>query len=153
MSSTTLSGSCLCGLVRYEIRGKIGPVTHCHCRTCRKAQGGAFVTSAPVRTKYFHLLSGAELVAEFASSPGKTRCFCRRCGAPLWSRREALPDVIRLRLGLLDSDPERRPVAHIWVGEKASWYEITDDLLQSPGDGEELEARANAAGASGVSST
>ena len=66
--------------------------------------------------------------------------------ATLRSRRASLPDVIRLRLGLLDSDPGRRPIAHIWVGEKASWYEITDHLLQSPGNGEELEARANAAG-------
>jgi hypothetical protein len=41
-----LSGSCLCGAIRYEIDGKIGPVGHCHCVTCRKAQGGAFVTNA-----------------------------------------------------------------------------------------------------------
>lgn len=42
-----LTGACLCGGVRYEIDGKIGPVGHCHCLTCRKAQGGAFVTNAP----------------------------------------------------------------------------------------------------------
>jgi hypothetical protein len=54
-----LTGSCLCSAVRYEIDGKIGPVGHCHCATCRKAQGGAFVTNAPVRTKYFRLVTGA----------------------------------------------------------------------------------------------
>jgi len=135
-----LTGGCLCGRVRYEISGKIGPVVHCHCVTCRKAQGGPFVTNAPVRTKYFRLVSGAELVAEFESSPRKMRCFCRTCGSPLWSRRESDPDVIRIRLGLLDSDPGRRPVAHIWVGEKAPWDDVADGLPCSQGSGEELAA-------------
>jgi hypothetical protein len=141
-----LTGTCLCSRVRYEIDGKIGPVAHCHCVTCRKAQGGAFCTNAPVRRKYFRLLSGADCVAEFESSPGKKRCFCRHCGSPLWSRRDADPDTIRIRLGLLNSDPERRPLAHVWLSEKAPWYEITDDLPRSDGNGEELEAslRVNA---------
>ena len=136
-----LTGSCLCGRVRYQITGKIGPVGHCHCSTCRKAQGGAFVTNAPVRTKYFRLLTGADSVAGFESSPGKQRCFCRVCGSPLWSRRESEPEIIRIRLGLLDSDPGRRPLAHVWVSEKAPWYEITDDLPRSQCGVEELEGQ------------
>ncbi len=136
-----LIGSCLCGRVRYEITGKIGPVAHCHCVACRKAQGVAFATNAPVRTKYFRLLTGADSVAAFESSPGKQRCFCRVCGSPLWSRRESEPEIIRIRLGLLDSDPGRRPLGHVWVGEKAPWYEITDDLPRSQRGGEEFEPR------------
>ena len=147
-----LTGRCLCGRVRYEIHGKIGPVAHCHCVTCRKAQGGAFVTNAPVRTRYFRLLVGADSVAEFESSPGKKRCFCRTCGSPLWSRRESDPDIIRIRLGLLDTDPERRPLAHVWVSEKAPWFEITDDLARSQRGGEELAAQFKKA-ASGAGST
>jgi hypothetical protein len=145
-----LTGSCLCGAVRYEIDGKIGPVAHCHCITCRKAQGGAFVTNAPVRKKYFRLTSGDDSVVEFESSPGKQRCFCRVCGSPLWSRRESAPDTIRIRLGLLDTDPGRRPLAHVWVAEKAPWYDITDDLPRSPGSGEELEARLKSTSRSGA---
>lgn len=140
-----LTGSCLCGRVRYEIDGKIGPVGHCHCATCRKAQGGAFVTNAPVRRKYFRLVSGEDSVAKFESSPGKSRCFCRNCGSPLWSKRQSEPDIVRIRLGLLDTDPERRPLAHIWVSEKAPWFDITDDLAQAPRGGEELEAELRAA--------
>ena len=142
-----LTGSCLCGRIRYEIDGKIGLVAHCHCVACRKAQGGAFATNAPVRTKYFRLVSGADVVTEFESSPGKKRCFCRVCGSPLWSYRVSDPDIIRIRLGLLDSEPGRRPLAHTWVSEKAPWFEITDDLPQSLGGGEELEAQAKAAAA------
>ena len=145
-----LSGSCLCGAIRYEIDGKIGPVGHCHCVTCRKAQGGAFVTNAPVRSKYFRLTSGADSVAEFESSPGKKRCFCRTCGSPLWSHRESEPEIVRIRLGLLDSDPERRPLAHVWVSEKAPWYDITDDLPRSQHGFEDIAAPVKKASPSGA---
>src|SRR5260221_650065 len=83
--------------------------------------------------------SGADSIAEYESSPGKRRCFCRTCGSPLWSKREDTPDILRLRLGVLDGDPGRRPAAHIWVSEKAVWCEITDDLPRSQTNGAELE--------------
>jgi hypothetical protein len=134
-----LTGGCLCGAVRFAAHGKLGLVAHCHCHTCRKAQGGAFVTNAPLRRKYFELLAGADSVVEYQSSPGKWRCFCRTCGSPLWSRRANDPDIVRLRLGTLDGDPERRPAVHVWVSEKAPWFEITDDLPRSPTDGAELQ--------------
>ncbi len=137
-----LTGSCLCGAVRFAIHGKLGPAANCHCGTCRKAQGGAFVSNAPVRRKYFELLAGADAITEYQSSPGKWRSFCRTCGSPVWSRRESDPDILRLRLGTIDGDPGRRPLAHIWVSEKAPWFEITDDLPQAPTDGAELQAAA-----------
>jgi hypothetical protein len=133
-----LTGSCLCGRVAYAVDGKVGPFAFCHCATCQKAQGGPFVIAAPVRRQYFRLLSDEDVVSEYESSPGKKRCFCRVCGSPVWSRRDDDPGVLRLRLGLLDGDPERRPLAHVFVGEKAPWFEITDDLPRSQGNGDDL---------------
>ena len=40
------------------------------------------------------------------------------------------PGSFALALGTLDDDPGVRPVDHIFVGSKAPWYEITDDLPQ-----------------------
>jgi len=127
-----LEGGCLCGGVRFRISGKLGPAGYCHCRECRRASGSAFAANAPVRTAYFALSAGTELVSEYESSPGKFRAFCTRCGSPLYSRRDSEPELRRIRLGTLDADPERRPLAHVWVSEKAPWYEITDALPQLP---------------------
>jgi hypothetical protein len=69
-------------------------------------------------------------VSEYESSPGKFRAFCRRCGSPIYSRRDAEPELRRIRLGTLDSDPERRPLAHVWVGSMAPWDSIEDSLPQ-----------------------
>lgn len=125
-----ITGSCLCGGVKFQIAGRIGPVVYCHCRQCQKAQGTAFATTAPVRAQYFELLSGRELIREYESSPGKYRAFCSVCGSPIYSRRPADPDTYRIRLGTLDGDPGRRPVSHVWTSSKAPWFEIADALPQ-----------------------
>jgi hypothetical protein len=127
-----LVGSCLCGGVRFRVNGRLGPVTYCHCKQCQHASGSAFAANAPARAAYFELTSGDNLVSEYESSPGKFRAFCRRCGSPVYSRRDAEPDIRRIRLGTLDSDPERRPLAHFWVNSKAPWYSIGDSLPQYP---------------------
>jgi predicted enzyme related to lactoylglutathione lyase len=123
-----LTGGCLCGAVRFGVRGDLGTIVHCHCTDCRKAQGGAFATNAPVAAEAFVITSGAGFVSRFESSPGKFRCFCSRCGSPVYSFRDSMPGAVRIRLGTLDADPGGRPVLHSWVGEKAPWLEITDEL-------------------------
>jgi hypothetical protein len=123
-----LEGGCLCGGVRFRVTGKLGPAGFCHCQQCRRASGSAFAANAPVRTRYFALTAGEALVSEYESSPGKYRAFCRRCGSPVYSRRDAEPELRNLRLGTLDGDPDRRPLAHVWVDSKAPWYEISDAL-------------------------
>lgn len=125
-----IRGSCLCGGVRYEISGELSPAIHCHCTQCRKASGASFTTNASISTDAFHLRSGQDLVGEFESSPGQFRRFCTRCGSPLVKRYADRPDLLRLRLGTLDTDPGVSVVAHIFVRSKAPWVEIADDMPQ-----------------------
>lgn len=125
-----LEGGCLCGGVRFRLAGKLGPAGFCHCKQCQRASGSAFAANAPARAKYFEIIRGMDLLSEYESSPGKFRAFCRRCGAPIYSRRASEPDVRSIRLGTLDSDPERRPLAHVWVSSKAPWYSLDDSLPQ-----------------------
>lgn len=129
-----LEGGCLCGGVRFRVTGKLGPAVYCHCKQCQRASGSAFAANAPARTRYFELTSGDDLVSEYESSPGKYRAFCRRCGSPVYSRRDADPEIRRIRLGTLDSDPQRRPLAHFWTSSKAPWHSIDDSLPQYPED-------------------
>ena len=41
-------------------------------------------------------------------------------------------DVVLIPAGVLDDDPKVRTNYHIYVGSKAPWHEITDDLPQYP---------------------
>ena len=124
-----MKGTCLCGSVVYEIRGDILGINYCHCLQCRKASGTAFATSAAVKQQDFEVAEGHEHLAAYESSPGKRRYFCRRCGSPLYSKRDGTT-TIYIRLGTLDDDPVATPDVHIHVASKAPWYEIKDEIPQ-----------------------
>jgi hypothetical protein len=124
----SVTGSCLCGGIRYEVAGELGKVVHCHCSMCRKATGAAFRTRAAVAPSAFRFLAGEELLARYPSSRAEVRTFCRVCGATLATYLGDPPEEIGLPLGTLDEDPAVRPSAHIFVASKAPWFEITDDL-------------------------
>ena len=123
-------GSCQCGAINYEIRGKLGAVVFCHCSRCRKAQGSAFASNAPVQAADFSISDPDGALIEYESSPGKVRAFCGRCGSPIYSQLRQKPEVLRLRLGTLDTPVDSQPTAHIYASSKAEWYEILDELPQ-----------------------
>ena len=130
-------GGCMCGAVRYRYEGPLGGplglVTLCHCQQCRKAHSyGAAV--APALAAGFSITQGADRVREYESTPGKVRAFCGVCGSPLYSRREAVPDRMRLRLGALDDPPsDLRIEAHIYAVDVPAWA-LQDDAPRYPGE-------------------
>jgi hypothetical protein len=126
-----LSGSCLCGSVAYEVDAPIGPIVHCHCRTCRKTHGSAFSTVSPVPRDRFRWTRGEDLLGAFESSPGKFRRFCTRCGSHVLADRPAQPNVL-LRLGCLDTEIAEKPRVHIWRSEGACWYDPSDQIPELP---------------------
>lgn len=122
------TGSCLCGGIRFEIDGELAPIQICHCGQCRKAQGAALATNIPVSTDCFRLVAGQELLQDYESSPGKHRLFCSRCGSPILSRRDALPNVVRVRAGTIDVPLNTSLGAHCWVEARADWWPLDDEL-------------------------
>ncbi len=123
-------GSCLCGAIKFEIHGKIHDIVCCHCSLCRKAQGSAFATNANVDADAFRFVRGETEMTRYESAPGEYKCFCKHCGSPVMKVADNRPGIVRIRLGLIESDISERPGAHIFVGSKANWETICDDLPQ-----------------------
>jgi hypothetical protein len=117
--------SCLCGVVTWELEGPYVFMHHCHCGRCRKAHGTPFATYIGAVQDHFRLC-GAEHVATWEAQPGASRSFCSHCGAVV----PGVPfnGLVFAPAGNLEDDPGERPGDHIFVGSKASWYEIPDDL-------------------------
>lgn len=124
------TGNCLCQGVRFRIRGELPPIQVCHCVQCRKAQGTAMATNVPVDAEAFSLEAGADLLASYESSPGKHRVFCKVCGSPVFSRRDSLPGVLRVRLGLINEAVRSPLQAHFYAGSKANWWPIGEGVAQ-----------------------
>lgn len=122
-------GSCLCGAVRFEVRGALPPPNACHCTRCRKLSGHFWVSTDVRRGDV--ALEGAEHVRWYATSPTVRRGFCATCGAALfWDPIEK--DTLAIAMGAFDTPTGARLSHHIWVGNKGDYYDITDGLPQHP---------------------
>ena len=136
MSSQT--GRCHCGAITFDLGGPVTALVHCHCRNCRRANGGAFSTVTPASTAAFRITSGASHLREFPTSTG-ARFFCDRCGGRLFSRPSVAPEYTNVLVGTLDEEPPGPGHVHVNVEHKAPWFEIADDLPQHagmPGEGD-----------------
>ena len=123
-----MKGSCLCGAVEYEVDQFAMPITHCHCRTCRKSHAAAFSSNAGVKREHFRWLKGEDKLSTFESSPEKFRHFCSICGSHLMGERPAQPHVI-VRVATLDEDPGSRPAMHIWCSHDVPWLQDGENVL------------------------
>ena len=128
----TYTAQCLCRGISFRIDGELAPIQICHCSQCRHAQGAAFAANIPVDESALHFDSGRELMTEYESTPGKKRAFCKRCGSPIYSRRDNLPGVLRIRAGLINEPLASSIGFHAYVASKANWYDIHDDVPQHP---------------------
>lgn len=73
-------------------------------------------------------VAGEHLLSRYKSSDNVTKTFCSVCGSSLASFYDNNPDLVGVALGGIEQDPGARPAANIFVGSKAPWYEISDDL-------------------------
>jgi len=127
-----LRGSCLCGRVVYEVSGEIQGIVLCHCSRCRKGRSAAHGANLFVTNARFGFLAGGDEVEGFKVEDARRfmNHFCRTCGSIL-PRREPDPARVGIPAGTLDTWGEGvREKLHIYVGSKAPWYDIPDDLPQ-----------------------
>jgi hypothetical protein len=125
-----IKGHCECGRVQYQVAGEINDFSHCHCSQCRRLHGAAFASFGGVARDGFSYLSGQSDLATYASSDSHVRVFCRNCGSNILVDLEAEPEALYLAMGTVDGDPDCPPGYHIFVGSKAPWYSIEDQLAQ-----------------------
>lgn len=123
-----LAGGCTCGTVAYEVDDAFGYAANCHCSDCRRATGAAFKPFAGIERERLRVTRGADwllVLGEAAACDLR----CAACGSLLYSVvRDG--QWVHVALGSLADAPSIRPSAHIFVGSKAPWYTITDDLPQ-----------------------
>jgi hypothetical protein len=114
MDERVRAGGCLCGDIRYTVRGEPVHVGRCHCTDCRKESGSVFATYGQWPVEAF------ELSGELALYEG--RGFCARCGSRLLNPPLPGGDLVEIRLGSLDEAPfELKPEAEIWIKRRESW--------------------------------
>ena len=125
-----ITGRCECATVAYEVDGEINDFSHCHCSQCRRLHGAAFGTYGGVEKAQFRWTAGEDNLRVYASSENNDRHFCKTCGSLIMTTISSEPDAFYVAMGTMDGDPPRPSGYHIYVGSKADWYEVCDDLPQ-----------------------
>lgn len=123
-----ITGSCLCGAVRYSAAGALRPVIACHCTQCRKTSGHhVAATSAPRED-----VEIAGDVTWFRSSQMARRGFCGTCGSNLFW--DGPGSHLSIFAGTIDDATGVTLIGHIYCADKGDYYEIADGLPQAIAD-------------------
>ena len=123
------TGRCLCGAVRYEVRGPLQDVLICHCEECRRWHGHISAFTA-ARREDLAVDDGRAVrwVDSPASDANARRGFCGECGSSLFWDAPGR-ETISIAAGTLDGDAELRVTGHIYVSERAGYDDLPDDGL------------------------
>jgi len=124
-----LHGECECRATRYEVPDEFVYAANCHCSRCRAGTGTAFKAFAGIEREKLTVTAGGDDLLVWGDEMGNhTRC--GTCGSLLFSVvRDG--EWVHVAMGSLQDAPSIRPEEHIYVGSKAPWFEITDDLPQA----------------------
>ncbi len=123
-----LAGRCFCGAVDYTVADEFLYAMCCHCSNCRRTTGSAFKPFAGIERHKLIVTKGeGDLLVYGDEKANDTHC--KHCGSLIYSvvRDGAF---VHVAMGTLADNPTIRPSRHIFVGSKASWFTITDDLPQ-----------------------
>ncbi len=134
------TGGCLCGAVRYRAAADPVRAVICHCGTCRKVSGAAFLSFVHFPKDAFTWTSGAP--TRYRSSAYAERGFCPQCGSTLTMHEDVLDDRVQVSLGSLDRPEAVRPNDHVWSESQLPWLVISDDLPRFPQSSDVVPSRA-----------
>ena len=129
MVAGTVTGSCLCGGVRFEVELPFRRANVCHCSRCQKHSGSLGLAQGRVARDQFRLLAGEELIRVYRPDGGAVKAFCSECGSSLFGGTWPDGPEVSVRLGALDADPQIRPEYHSFAGSAAAWDTLPDDGL------------------------
>ncbi len=129
-ASPAATGGCLCGAVRYELRGEIRGVYNCHCGQCRRSHGHIGAYSSVTHDQI--TFTEERGLKWYTSSPLARRGFCGDCGSSLfWEPADR--NHLAVAAGSFDQPSGLTTLGHIFTGHKGDYYTIDDGLAQWPG--------------------
>ncbi|KAL2398952.1 hypothetical protein ABEF93_006623 [Exophiala dermatitidis] len=124
-----IKGSCACGRVQYQTAAQPLGVSACHCGTCQKIAGSAFLVFADFpleELQWTHQPPDLWKRSEIAE-----RGFCKQCGSSMSMRYYEESDRIAVTLGTMELGGSGTAMpsigAHIFLKEKAPWFVLPDD--------------------------
>ncbi len=129
-----ISGSCLCGAVRYSTSAEPAMMAVCHCTDCQKQSGSAF--SINVLVPHDQIEVEGEALTQFDvkgdSGENVSRNFCNLCGSPLFNVLDHFGGLAAIKAGTMDDSSWVKPGVQIWCDSARSWGVLDGDIQKAP---------------------
>jgi len=118
-------GGCACGAVRYRLTSDPLFVHCCHCLSCQRQTGSAFVVNAMIEADRVELLAAEPHAVDVPRDDGSTQAIfrCPACQVAVFSTYTR-PEVRFVRAGTLDDPASVAPDVHIFTRSKLPWVEL-----------------------------
>ena len=131
----TLTGSCLCGAIRYTISAPVTELRACHCTHCQKSSGAGGSVNAVLSSDAFKITQGTPKRYDARADSGRTlhRYFCSDCGSPIYSQRATNPGMVVVRAGTFDDPGDMKITTHIWTKSARAWSYMDPAATRVPG--------------------
>ena len=112
-------GGCLCGAVKYEVKGEPVRVAQCHCDDCRRATGSAFATNVFVKEEDIVVLQGETKSFQHSADSGSTMTkeFCGNCGSQLFGSGSSAPGIKNIKIGSIDDVGDLKPQIEVFTSK------------------------------------
>ena len=121
-----LRGRCACTAVAYEVSDEFVVAFNCHCSNCRALTGSAFLPWGEIEPEKLKVTKGADSSIVIGDADGHHARRCGKCFSLLYWTRDGT--YLRVPYGTLIDEPALKPTAHMFVGSKAPWHDILDNL-------------------------
>lgn len=124
-----ITGSCLCGKVNYQVNEKPIAAGNCHCRTCQRAVGAAYLAALFIP---YNALKITGIYKEYASlsvtGNSVHRGFCTECGSMLFARNSANDKIRPVNAATLTDPSIYQPTMDFWVADAQPWDYMNPNL-------------------------
>jgi hypothetical protein len=139
------TGGCLCGQVRYRLKGQPVVSRLCWCRDCQHL-GGNGTANAIFPSEAIEIEGETAEYTNVAESGNSVRRrFCAKCGSHLFADNTGSPGLCVVRLGTLHDPSSITPEANIWASSAPAWACLNPSLPVFENQPQQLRSPPSAA--------
>ena len=129
-TSSSFTGGCLCGAVRYEADGEPIVSGHCHCKDCQKASGSGFIPFMLFDAGAIRITGETTLVRSISLRGSEAvRNRCARCGSLVFGGILGVDQDHTIYAGTLDDTTRFDPLVAIFTRDRPAWVTIPQGLI------------------------
>ncbi|MBP6309871.1 MAG: GFA family protein [Arenimonas sp.] len=125
---SSVSGSCLCGKLRFTANLPTLWVAHCHCTLCQKNAGAAFVTWAGFNEQDVQIDDSNKTLKWYSATENAYRGFCNECGSTIFFKSARWPNELHITVVNIHEEIDRSPQMHVNWSSHQAWLHLADDL-------------------------